>query len=124
MPDISVTREVSHFDMSRLKDEQDENRLDMLVTCDVSQLVMSPLKIGKAVARDRLISITRLVSQFGIRPYFVVVSPYTEHRPKNGSSAKHLSNASSKVALVRQTSDLHEQLRRGPESLSEHVNFD
>jgi hypothetical protein len=75
MPDMSITRDVSHFDMSRLKDEQDENKFDMLVTCDVSQLDTSPLKMGKAVARDRLISITRLVSHCGMRPYLVVVKP-------------------------------------------------
>lgn len=75
MPAISMTLEVSQLDILLLKEGQDANKFDMLVTCDVSHFETSALKTGNAFPPLRLISVTRLVSQSGMMPNFVVVRP-------------------------------------------------
>jgi len=76
MPSISVTCDVFQFPMSWLKSAASVNIQAIFFTPDVSQLEMSPLNVF-AYAKPwyesvsklyPLISVTKLVSQFGIVP--------------------------------------------------------
>jgi len=67
----------------------------MFVTCDVSQLEMSPLKSLPPQkpwlfqsSSYPLISVTKLTSQFGIVPYSFPEAQFV-HSPVAGASAKH-----------------------------------
>ena len=60
--------------------------LCILVTSDVSHLEMSPLK-EDLEANAESIFVTKLVSQFGMVP-IVLADPNFVHKPSTGASAK------------------------------------
>ena len=75
---MSVTRLTSHFEIFPLKDEAPRN---------------PPPKDESSELLKPDIIVTRLTSQSGMRPNFVVKKPYSEHNPRTGSSAKQFLTA-------------------------------
>ena len=88
--------------MGWLKSSVFPNIVRMLVTWDVFQFEISPLNLYWYFAmKASLIFLTRLTSQFGIVPKFVVDVPYVVHSPVTGDSLKHELIAPKKVASVK-----------------------
>ena len=72
--------------MSWLNEKALRNIRSILVTDDVSHLVMSPLKI--LLSKSRLISVTKLVFHDGIVPYVLALFQAL-HSPSDGAAANH-----------------------------------
>ncbi|CAL6407219.1 unnamed protein product [Bathycoccus prasinos] len=109
--------------MSWLNAEAESNVRYILVTDDVSHAEISALNVllpPKPLLYP-LISVTRLTSQSGMVPKFVVDKPYVVHRPVSGDSAKQLAIAVKNWPSVRYVPSVHELA--GPLTASVHVNF-
>ena len=134
IPLILVTFSVFQLPMSWLKAEAESNVRYILVTDDVSHAEISALNVLlppkplctcvyvlSALPVHPLISVTRLTSQSGMVPKFVVDKPYVVHRPVTGDSAKQLAIAVKNWPSVRYVPSVHELA--GPLTASVHVNF-
>ena len=72
----------------------------MFVTRDVSHPEILPLNVALDIKLSSIF-LTRLTSQFGIVPYFLVDVPYVVHSPVTGDWLKHELIAPKKVASVK-----------------------
>ncbi|CAL6407945.1 unnamed protein product [Bathycoccus prasinos] len=107
IPLILVTFDVFQLPMSWLNASAESNVRYILVTDDVSHAEISALNVLlppkplctcvyvlSALPVHPLISVTRLTSQSGMVPKFVVDKPYVVHIPVTGDSAKQLAFSS------------------------------
>ena len=119
-----VTCETSQFPIGWLNAEALSNIANMFVTRDVSQFVISPLNMFFSPKPTPfgypLISVTKLVSQFGIVPYGFP-DAHSVHSPVTGASAKQSETKTCQLASGMHLVHVHEFA--GPVTALVHVNF-